>query len=184
MARIFLAVRALYEKEGGKGKESLMALQWNYAQPLAPSLEEVAREVNGRDVATGAQVPGFAALQADGSTSCGNWIYSGSWTEAGNQMARRGQEDPTGLGLFPNYAWSWPANRRILYNRASNDADGKPWSEAPRLHPLERRQVDGRHPGLQGGRRSPCLRRLHHAAGRRGQVLHHRTGRRAFPGAL
>ena len=48
-------------------------------------------------------------------------------------MARRGQEDPTGLGLFPNWAWNWPANRRILYNRASADADGKPWdpSRAP-----------------------------------------------------
>lgn len=128
IGRLFLAVRELYEKEGGAGREPLMAMQWNYAQPHAPALEEVAREVNGRDLATGAQLPGFAALKDDGSTSCGNWVYCGCWTEAGNQMARRGQEDPTGLGLFPNYAWSWPANRRILYNRASADADGKPWS--------------------------------------------------------
>jgi formate dehydrogenase major subunit len=128
IARLFLAVRALYEKEGGRGKESLLAMQWPYAKPELPSLEEVARELNGRDLTTGQQVPGFAALKDDGSTACGNWIYSGCWTEAGNMMARRGQEDPTGLGLYSNYAWSWPANRRILYNRASNDADGKPWS--------------------------------------------------------
>ena len=130
IGRLFTAVRALYEKEGGKGVETLKAMQWNYAKPEAPTMEEVAREVNGRDLTSGEQLPGFAALKDDGTTSCGNWIYSGSWTQAGNQMARRGQEDPTGLGLFPNYAWSWPANRRILYNRASSDAEGKPWSAA------------------------------------------------------
>ena len=61
----------------------------------------------------------------DGTTSCGNWIYSGSWTEAGPQLARRGTEDPSGLGIYPNWAWSWPANRRVLYNRASCDPAGK-----------------------------------------------------------
>jgi anaerobic selenocysteine-containing dehydrogenase len=60
---------------------------------------------------------------------CGNWLYSGSYTEAGNQMARQGQSDPTGLGLYAEWSWSWPANRRVLYNRASADADGKPWDE-------------------------------------------------------
>lgn len=127
IGRLWMAVRAMYEKEGGKGAASLLAMQWPYATPEAPNLEEVAREVNGRDLTTGQQAPGFAALKDDGTTACGNWIYCGSWPEAGNAMARRGQDDPTGLGLFPNYAWSWPANRRILYNRASNDSAGKPW---------------------------------------------------------
>jgi formate dehydrogenase major subunit len=54
-------------------------------------------------------------------------LYCGSWTEAGNQTARRGTDDPSGLGVYPNWAWSWPANRRVLYNRASCDLDGKPW---------------------------------------------------------
>ena len=58
--------------------------------------------------------------------SCGNWIYSGCWTEAGNQLARRGTEDPSGQGIYQNWAWSWPANRRVLYNRASCDPAGKP----------------------------------------------------------
>ena len=104
-------------------------MQWNYAMPKRPLLGEVAREVNGVDLETGKQLNGFGELKADGSTACGNWVYSGSWTEAGNQMSRRGQGDPTGLGLYPQWAWSWPANRRILYNRASTDSAGKPWDE-------------------------------------------------------
>lgn len=127
IARLFHAVRELYEKEGGKGKDSLLAMDWPYANPLSPSLKEVAREVNGRDLTTGKQVNGFGELKDDGTTSCGCWIYAGSWTEAGNNMARRGQDDPTGLGLYPTWSWSWPANRRILYNRASVDEHGKPW---------------------------------------------------------
>ncbi len=127
IARLFLEIRRLYEKDGGKGVDSLLAMSWNYANPLSPSLEEVAREVNGREVSNGRQLSGFGELAADGSTSCGNWIYSGSWTEAGNMMARRGQRDPTGLGVYPDWSWSWPANRRILYNRASVDREGKPW---------------------------------------------------------
>lgn len=133
IARLFLKIRELYEKEGGKSAASLLNMSWNYATPAQPALREVAREVNGRDLTTGKQLNGFGELKDDGSTSCGNWIYSGSWTEAGNQMARRGQEDPTGLGLYPEWSWSWPANRRILYNRASADREGKPWdaSRAP-----------------------------------------------------
>ncbi|MEY2687321.1 MAG: formate dehydrogenase-N subunit alpha [Pseudomonadota bacterium] len=78
-------------------------------------------------VKAGEQLPGFAMLRDDGSTSCGNWIYCGSWSQAGNLTARRDNSDPTGLGVFPNWGFAWPANRRILYNRASADANGKPW---------------------------------------------------------
>jgi len=126
IARLFLKIRALYEQEGGTAPEPLLAMAWDWRNPLSPDLAEVAREINGRD-ASGKQLPGFAALADDGSTACGNWLYAGSFTEAGNMMARRGQEDPSGLGLYPNWAWNWPANRRILYNRASGDAAGKPW---------------------------------------------------------
>ncbi len=127
IARIFLRVRELYENEGGTAPKPLLEMAWDYANPVNPSLDEVAREVNGRDIGTNKQLSGFGELKDDGSTLCGNWIYSGSWTEAGNLMARRGQEDPTGLGLFPNWSWSWPANRRILYNRAGADSTGKGW---------------------------------------------------------
>lgn len=71
---------------------------------------------------------GFAKLQADGTTACGNWIYCQSYNEKGNLMARRARKDPTGLGLFPEWAWAWPVNRRIIYNRASVDLDGKPFN--------------------------------------------------------
>lgn len=71
---------------------------------------------------------GFAQLQTDGSTSSGNWLYCQSYNEKGNMMARRGKKDPTGLGLFPEWTWAWPVNRRILYNRASVDLNGKPFN--------------------------------------------------------
>lgn len=71
---------------------------------------------------------GFAQLQADGTTSCGNWIYCQSYNEKGNLMARRVKKDPTGLGLFPEWSWCWPVNRRIIYNRASCDPAGKPYN--------------------------------------------------------
>jgi anaerobic selenocysteine-containing dehydrogenase len=127
IGRLFLKVRELYQKEGGVAPDPLLNMMWNYARPECPSLVEVAREINGRDLTKGEQVSGFGELKADGSTSCGNWIYSGSFPEAGNLMARRGQEDPTGLGVYPQWSWSWPANRRVLYNRAALDANGKPW---------------------------------------------------------
>jgi len=139
VAQIFLRVRDLYKKEGGKFPDPILNLSWAYADAAHPPLSQIAMEVNGKALAdltdpatgqvikAGQQLPGFAWLKDDGTTTCGNWIYSGSWTEAGNQMARRGTEDPSNLGIYQNWAWSWPANRRVLYNRASCDPDGKPW---------------------------------------------------------
>ena len=127
IAGLFLKLRELYQKEGGVAADPLLEMTWNYANARSPSLEEVAKEISGSKTKTRIQVSGFGDLHDDGSTLCGNWLYSGSFTEAGNMMARRGQEDPTGLGFFPNWAWNWPANRRVLYNRASTDAVGKPW---------------------------------------------------------
>jgi formate dehydrogenase major subunit len=80
----------------------------------------------------GEQLPGFAMLRDDGSTACGNWIYCGVWPQAGNMAARRDASDPSGLGVHPNWGFAWPANRRILYNRASADKDGKPWDPSRR----------------------------------------------------
>jgi formate dehydrogenase major subunit len=139
VAQIFLRVRDLYKKEGGKFPDPILNLSWTYADAAHPSLAQVAMELNGKALAdltdpvtkqvikAGQQLPGFAWLKDDGTTMCGNWIYSGSWTEAGAQIQRRGTEDPSGMGVFPNWSWSWPANRRVLYNRASCNVDGKPW---------------------------------------------------------
>ena len=144
VAALFLALRDLYRKEGGAAPDPILKLHWPYRIPHAPHPEELARESNGRAVADvpdpktpgahllreGEQLSSFAQLQADGSTACGCWIFSGSWTPAGNQMARRDAADPSGLGATPGWAWAWPANRRILYNRASCDPAGKPWDPA------------------------------------------------------
>ena len=141
MAQINKRLRALYEKEGGAFPDAIKALTWDYKNPDEPTPEELAREINGKVLADvpdpadptkmvltkGKQMAGFGALRDDGSTSCACWIYSGCFTEAGNNMARRDTKDPSGLGVSPNWAFSWPANRRILYNRAASDLQGKPW---------------------------------------------------------
>src|SRR5262249_24091789 len=80
IARLFLKIRELYEKDGGTSPEPLLGMSWNWQNQLSPSLAEVAREINGRDAA-GKQIATFGALADDGSTVSGNWIYAGSFTE-------------------------------------------------------------------------------------------------------
>jgi formate dehydrogenase-N alpha subunit len=147
MSGIHLRLKALYKAEGGAFAEPILNLQWPYKDPANPQPDEIAREINGKAledvmdpkdpakvlVPAGKQVAGFAQLTDDGKTACGCWIYSGCFTEAGNQMARRDTSDPEDAGLAPKWAWAWPANRRILYNRASADVAGKPWSEKKKL---------------------------------------------------
>jgi formate dehydrogenase major subunit len=144
IAQIFLKVRELYKKDPGKFPDPILKLAWAYTDPANPSLAEVLKEINGKALADledpvtkqqiklGQQLPGFAWLKDDGTTSCGNWIYSGSFTEAGNLTARRDPSDPSNMGVHQNWGWSWPANRRVLYNRASCDLDGKPWDSSRR----------------------------------------------------
>jgi len=141
LARIFLAVRDLYKKEGGALPEAVLAVDWSYTNPYAPDLAEVLKEISGKAVddikdpkdptkiikKKGEQLDGFAQLQDDGTTLCGNWLHSGVYSSAGNLAARRNNADPTGLGMFHEWAFSWPANRRIMYNRDPADAHGKPW---------------------------------------------------------
>ena len=108
----------------------LLDLTWDYPVygPLAePSAEAVLAEVNGWD-AEGKPLSGFAQLKDDGSTACGCWIYSGVYAGGINQAARR-KPGWQQSWVAPEWGWAWPANRRILYNRASADPDGKPWSE-------------------------------------------------------
>jgi formate dehydrogenase major subunit len=132
-AEIFLRVKALYQKEGGKFPDPIMAMTMDYKDPHKPDFEELAKEINGKDLKTGKQIATFAVLKDDGSTSAGDWIYAGSFTEKGNQMKRRNgvsdpaKNDPTGMGFYPGWSWSWPVNRRVLYNRASADLNGNPW---------------------------------------------------------
>jgi formate dehydrogenase major subunit len=141
LARIVLAVKALYKKEGGAFPDPVLNLSWSYTNPTNPDQAEVLKEISGKALAdipdpkdktktlktAGQQVDGFGQLQDDGTTLCGNWLYSGAFTEAGNNTQRRNNADPGGLGMYHQWGFSWPANRRIMYNRASADKDGNPW---------------------------------------------------------
>lgn len=153
IAEIFTRMKAAYVKEGGAYPDPIVNLTWSYKVPHSPSPDELAMEYNGKAlsdvfapadpkepnappkllVKAGDQVPGFGMLRDDGSTACGCWIYSGAWTQAGNNMARRDNSDPWQIGQTLNWAWSWPANRRILYNAASSQPNGKPWDAKRKL---------------------------------------------------
>ncbi len=135
----------LYKKEGGRGIESFEAMTWNYNIPHAPSSSELAKEVNGYALEDlydangnlmykkGQLLNSFAHLRDDGTTSSGNWIYVGQWTEKGNQTENRDNSDPSGLGCNLGWSFAWPANRRVLYNRASLDINGNPWDKHRQL---------------------------------------------------
>jgi formate dehydrogenase major subunit len=139
-------LKELYRESTDPRDRPIQALLWDYESPQAPAQWRikdepedllVLKEINGYMVRTqesprpytlhdAPHVPGFAALKADGSTACGSWIYSGVYPAAQtNRAAARNPEGYTFLG----WGFSWPSNRRILYNRASADPSGRPWSE-------------------------------------------------------
>jgi len=136
LADVFSRVKKLYQDQGGKFPDPIMAVTLKYKDPLKPELDEIAQEINGFDLTTGKRLSTFANLKDDGTTTAGDWIYTGSYPDSGNLMKRRSgisdpqANDPTGMGFYPNWAWSWPLNRRVMYNRASADLDGKPWDAA------------------------------------------------------
>ncbi|MCU0588526.1 MAG: formate dehydrogenase-N subunit alpha [Syntrophobacteraceae bacterium] len=140
IAELFLAIRKLYQKPDKKSafSDPIAKLKWDYTTKDRFDPHLVAKAINGfftRDVTIqdkqykkGDPVPAFAMLKDDGSTSCGNWIYCQSYNADGNNMARRDNKDTSGIGLYSKWAWAWPVNRRIIYNRASCDPSGKPWN--------------------------------------------------------
>jgi formate dehydrogenase major subunit len=131
MTMIYRKLKELYQTSGGPNAEAITKLTWDYGSGH-PDVHRVAKEINGYDIASGKLLASFGALKDDGSTSSGNWLYCASYTEDGNMAERRDPVDTSGIGLYSNWAWCWPVNRRIIYNRASVDLDGKPWdSEHP-----------------------------------------------------
>ncbi len=147
---LYLKLKELYEREGGTYPAPILNLNWDYGED-EPNVHNIAKEINGCDTNTGKQLSSFAQLKDDGSTASGNWLYCGSYVEEGNMMARRGEKrgngkvgwvwceptqqenspvlrenDTSKIGLNPDWAWAWPINRRILYNRASCDSKGIP----------------------------------------------------------
>lgn len=130
--RLAKRLKTLYARSTKEQDEIIKSLTWDYPDPDVDHrgfIDAVAREISGKDLTTGKQVPLFTALKDDGTTSCGNWIYSGLYTEElGNRSQNRITDDPGGWGNHLGWGFAWPANRRILYNRASVDPNGKPWS--------------------------------------------------------
>lgn len=108
--------------------EPILNLTWGYGNDHHYDADAVFKEINGWDVNTKVQVPGFGALKDDGSTVSGCWIYSGMYPQAGN-LAKRRTREKSGINLNLEWGWTWPMNRHILYNRASCDLQGKPWSQ-------------------------------------------------------
>ncbi len=133
-------LRALEREDPGPAPEPLLNLSWPYEEGEVDP-HRVAREINGWAVSdvvgtdmeviasAGEQLSSFSQLRSDGSTASGNWLYCGSYTQEGNMMARRDDRDvhPAGIGLYSSWAWAWPLNRRVLYNRASCDGRGEPF---------------------------------------------------------
>lgn len=126
--------RMIRERYAGSNLERdrpILDLTWDYpthGPDDEPSAEAVLKEINGYDVASGRPLSTFLEMKDDGSTLGGCWIYTGVYQDGVNQAARRkpGSEQSY---VAPEWGWAWPANRRLLYNRASADPDGRPWSE-------------------------------------------------------
>mgnify|MGYP000011631026 CR=1 FL=1 len=124
-------MKELYKDSSEDRDKLINAMTWDY--PLEgdrqePDIESILKEVNGYTIADGKPVAGFAALKDDGSTACGGWIYSGVYADGVNQSRRRKPYHAQD-NVAAEWGWAWPANRRVLYNRASADPEGKPWSE-------------------------------------------------------
>lgn len=151
--KIIKAVKAGYKGSTAAKDKPILDLVWDYGDPI--DVEKVAREINGyaladvKDatdkvlVAKGSVIPSFATIASAANydaIACGNWIYSGYFAPADDGSGvlipaakRRGQKDPGGMGTFPFWGWAWPANRHIVYNRASARPDGTPWAEGKKL---------------------------------------------------
>lgn len=129
MTELYLRLKELYKDSTKERDKPIQNLVWNYrrAGPLQePVVEDIVKEINGYTIADGKVVKDYTALKADGSTACGCWIFSGIMPEEGKNLARsRHGDEYVSLG----WGFTWPANRHILYNRASADPEGKPWSE-------------------------------------------------------
>ncbi|MBM7855347.1 formate dehydrogenase major subunit [Desulfohalotomaculum tongense] len=129
--RLFKAIRKEYQS-GGRFPDPILKMNWDYDIPGhdEPDVEKVAVEINGYEIGKNEPLDSFGKLKDDGSTACGMWIYTGYMAVDKDlnvpNCKRRSRED-SGLGSFLKYSFSWPLNRRIIYNRCAADMDGNPW---------------------------------------------------------
>ena len=130
-------LKQLYAGSTEPRDQAIQALTWDYPTSgphVEPNAESVLMEINGYDVATGKQVATYKDLKDDGSTACGGWMYCGIYPSEGHNRARSRKPDtPQTETNHQEWAFAWPSNRRTLYNRASADPEGKPWSETKKL---------------------------------------------------
>jgi formate dehydrogenase major subunit len=130
-------LKKMYETSSLSRDEGMKHLTWDFEPDRAPSIpgepdvEKVLREINGYHTGHPERhLAGFGELKDDGSTTCASWIYCGVYPAPGQNLAARKEPDPPGVpGAQLNWGWAWPANRRVMYNRASADLEGRPWSE-------------------------------------------------------
>lgn len=133
---LFSRIQDLYRSEGGACPDQILKTNFSYKIDGKDDIRALCWAMNGYSVSDGRLLKGYADLKADGSTACGIWVYSGYYNNNDARldpmkqpMTRRSKEDPTGLGLYPGWSFAWPANRRILYNRASADPQGRPFNK-------------------------------------------------------
>jgi formate dehydrogenase major subunit len=136
MYKLGQRMKHLYQNEFDEKRNwPIRDMTWDYptqGPTKEPKAEAVLHEINGYTMADRNPVAGFTDLKDDGSTACGCWIYSGAYKDGVNQTARRKPHWEQNW-LAPEWAWAWPHNRHILYNRASADPEGKPWSDRKAL---------------------------------------------------
>ena len=130
---MFKRLQALYEAEGGVVPEQITKMFWDYDGPDGQiDIVKVCKDLNGYRTADGSLLTNFVGLQDDGSTVCGNWLYSGYYNNLENPATKKRIKEKEGLGFNKDWSYAWPLNRRIVYNRASCDLEGKPWNpDAP-----------------------------------------------------
>ncbi len=130
---LFRRIRNLYKRSDQEKDQIFKKVSWEYGEPSASDAvlaEAVLKEINGRNLKTGELVNRITDLAADGTTSAGCWIYAGVFGSGKNLSKRRDNKtDPSGLGIYPGFGWTWPGNIHILYNRASCDEQGKPFDK-------------------------------------------------------
>jgi len=124
--RLYKAIRAEYE-QGGVFPDPILNLTWDYGDGEEPDIEKIAIEINGYTTSDGEPVVNFTKLADDGSTACGNWLYSGYYNNTDDPPCKRRIKEAEGIGLNPEWGFAWPVNRRIIYNRCSVDTAGNPW---------------------------------------------------------
>ena len=130
-------LKQLYAGSRDPRDAAINALTWQYperGERAEPDAESVLREINGYTVADRKQVANYQSLKDDGTTACGGWMYCGIYPKDGHNTARSRKPDgPDGPGSHLGWAFAWPSNRRTLYNRASADPAGAPWSDRKKM---------------------------------------------------